>query len=33
VLGYAPRYTSEEAAREAVEWMVRAGELDVPLPR
>ncbi|QOD42685.1 NAD-dependent epimerase/dehydratase family protein [Clavibacter zhangzhiyongii] len=33
VLGYAPRYTSEEAAREAVEWMVRAGDLDVPLPR
>jgi nucleoside-diphosphate-sugar epimerase len=33
VLGYAPRYTSEEAAREAVEFMVRAGELDVPLPR
>ncbi|WXZ50727.1 NAD-dependent epimerase/dehydratase family protein [Clavibacter tessellarius] len=32
VLGYAPRYTSEEAAREAVEWMVRSGELDVPLP-
>jgi nucleoside-diphosphate-sugar epimerase len=32
VLGYAPRYTSEAAVREAVQWLIEQGRLEVERP-
>ena len=30
VLGYSPRYTSLEAVREALDWLIRHGKVNLP---